>query len=45
MTKQARALFDKLHKLGTPSEIFLFFYLLTQFVKFETSLSDINLDT
>ena len=45
VTKQARALFDKLHKLGTPSEIFLFFDLLTQFVKFETGLSDVNLDT
>ena len=47
MTKQVRALFDKLHKLGTPSELFLFltiasYDLLTQF---ETGLSDINLDT
>ena len=47
MTKQARPLFDKLHKLGTPSEIFFFltiasYDLLTQF---ETGLSDINLDT
>ena len=25
VTKQARALFDKLNKLGTPSEVFLFF--------------------
>ena len=47
MTKQARSRFDKLHKLGTPSEIFLFltiasYDLLTQF---ETGLKDVNLDT
>ena len=40
-------MFDKLHKLGTSSEILLFltiasYDLLTQF---ETGLSDINLDT
>ena len=46
MTKQPRPLFDKLHKLGTSSEILFLtiasFDLLTQF---ETGLSDINLDT
>ena len=47
VTKQAPALFDKLQKLGTPSEIFLLLNdnSVLWFVGFETVLSDINLDT
>ena len=47
VTKQPRALFDKLQKLGTPSEISLSLddNSVLRFVGFETVLSDINLDT
>ena len=47
VTKQAAALFDKLQKLGTPSEIFLLLNVnnVLWFVGFETVLSDINLYT
>ena len=46
VTKQARAFFDKLHKLGTPSEIFLFLTIASyDMFQFETGSSDINLDT
>ena len=46
VTKQTRALFDKLQKLGTPSEIFLLLNdnSVLWFVGFETILSDINLE-
>ena len=48
MTKQARALFDKLHKLGTPQAKCSFFLAIASYdllTQFETGLSDINLDT
>ena len=47
VTKQTRALFDKLQKLGTPSEIFLLLNddRMLWFVGFEMVLSDIDLDT
>ena len=47
VTKQAPALFDKLQRLGTPSEIFLLLNdsRVLWLVGFEMVLSDINLDT
>ena len=47
MTKQARALFDKLHKLGlqAKSSFHLTIASYDLLTRFETGLSDINLDT